>query len=248
MNNIIDMNKKEVVKRVFYEILFPSDIYCISCKKPILKGLKYSMCESCRIRLVDERPERCGRCGKFISEKSGDYCEFCVLYPPLYSRGSAAVVYRDEARRIVQELKYGGRRYLAKNMADIMLDEVKSGLNYDIIVPVPMYVKKIKKRGFCQTTLIAGFLSERSGKPVVTGTLIRNRDTTPMSGLEPDKRAENIRNAFSVTDAKKLEGKRVLLIDDVLTTGSTANECTSVLLEAGATAVYLAVFASPYKN
>ncbi len=242
------MNKKEVIKKVIYEVLFPSDIYCISCSRPIAKGLKYSLCESCRRHILDERPHRCVRCGRFITEKTGDYCEFCVLYPPLYSRGRAAVVYTDGARRIVQKLKYGGRGYLAKNMADIIYDEVKNGLKYDIIIPVPMYAKKMKKRGFCQTTLMSEYLSERSGKPVVTGILVRTRDTVPMSGLEPDERKKNIKNAFSVTEGNKIEGKAVLLIDDVLTTGSTANECAAVLLEAGAASVSLAVFASPYRN
>ena len=115
---------------------------------------------------------------------------------------------------------------------------------YDIIVPVPMYKAKLKQRGFCQTTLIAKNLAEFTGKPVSTDNLVRKRNTPAMSGLDEDSRKQNVKNAFGIADAEEFLGKRVLLLDDVLTTGSTADECAYQLKRAGAEKVFLAVFAS----
>lgn len=241
------MNKgKKGLGDVFREILFPGNIYCIGCGMPINKDGGASLCGECRRKMLENLPERCGRCGHFVRMKKAHFCEHCASLPPVYDRGGAAVVYGKEAKKIIFSLKYGGKGYLAENIAFIMADSVKSIGDYDIIVPVPMHRSKKASRGFCHTTLISEKLGEIAGKPVSAGNLVRVKKTGAMSGLSPEERRRNIKGAFEISDKKEFAGKTVLLTDDLLTTGSTADECAGVLRSAGAEKVYLAVFASPY--
>lgn len=232
------------IGKIVKEIVFPENIYCIACGKPIKKGNPASLCGECEETLIMSRPKACDRCGRFVKNPGAGFCRYCISEPPAYDGGNAAVVYDREARMIVHALKYGGRGYLAKNIAFIIHESVKNTVDYDIIVPVPTYRTKLKQRGFCQTTLIAGNLAGFSGKPVSKDNLVRTRNTPAMSGLDEDSRKQNVKNAFGIVDAEEFRGKTVLLLDDILTTGSTADECAFQLKLAGAEAVYLAVFAS----
>ncbi len=232
-------------RKIFCEIIFPENLYCIGCDKPIKKGRPDSLCDNCREKMIYNQPQMCTRCGKFQKQKKAHFCESCAVKPPVYDRAAASVVYEDEAIKIVHALKYGGRSYMAKNVGYIMSGAVKSIGEYDIIIPVPLHRSRRKMRGFCQTTLISRSLSEISGKPLYKDALIRVKKTAPMRGLGTDERRENIEAAFETKRPEIFEGKRVLLVDDVLTTGSTASECASVIKAAGAKSVYLAVFASP---
>ena len=239
-------SKKYGFSEVLREVLYPGNIYCIGCGMPIKKDDGFSLCGECRRKILSERPERCGRCGHFVRKKRGHFCEHCASSPPEYDRGAAAVVYGKEAQKIIYSLKYGGKGYLAENIAFIMEDTVKSLGDYDIIVPVPMHKSKKTSRGFCHTTLISVKLGEITGKPVSRGNLIRIKKTGAMSGLTPAERKRNIRGAFEISDENEFAGKSVLVADDLLTTGSTADECARMLRRAGAEKIYLAVFASPY--
>ncbi|MDO4481107.1 MAG: ComF family protein [Bacillota bacterium] len=236
------------LRDIFREVLFPGNIYCIGCGMPIKNEGGLSLCGECRRKMLGGLPESCGRCGHFVRNKRTHFCGHCAAVPPVYDRGRAAVVYGKEAKKIIFALKYGGKGYLADNIAYIMTDAVKSMGDYDIIVPVPMHKSKKSSRGFCHTTLISNKLGEITGKPVSGGNLVRIKKTGAMSGLSPEERRNNIRGAFEVRNGKEFAGKTVLLTDDLLTTGSTADECAGVLLKAGAEKVYLAVFASPYEN
>lgn len=226
------------------EMVFPENIYCISCGMPIKKGNPASLCEECGKKMLEGLPESCTRCGRFVRNPGKGFCRYCIDEAPSYDGGFAAVAYEDEARRVVHALKYSGRGFIAKNIAYIINETVKKAVEYDIIVPVPMHRTKLKLRGFCQTTLTAEYLSRFSGKPVSKGNLVRVRNTPAMSGLDEDRRKQNVKNAFGIMDEDEFRGKTILLIDDVLTTGSTADECALQLKSAGAEAVFLAVFAS----
>lgn len=232
-------------RKIFCEIIFPENLYCIGCDKPIKKGRPDSLCDHCREKMIYNQPQMCTKCGKFQKQKKAHFCESCAASPHVYDRAVAAAVYEDEAVKIVHALKYGGRSYMAKNVGYIMSGAVKSIGEYDIIIPVPLHRSRLKMRGFCQTTLISRSLSEISGKPLYKDALIRVKKTAPMRGLGTDERRENIEAAFEVKRPEVFDGKKVLLVDDVLTTGSTASECATVMKAAGAKSVYLAVFASP---
>ena len=242
------MRYKEKILRLAGEVLFPENIYCVGCGKPVKKNESYSLCEGCREALIYSRPDNCVRCGRFVRKRETVICEHCGARPPRYDRAAAAVVYNDLSRKIIYDLKYGGKGYLAKNAAELMKSCVENLGEHDIMIPVPVHKNKRKTRGFCQTTLISENLSKITGIPVLKGILIRSKDTLPMSGLGPEERRNNIKDAFYVTDTSRISGRKVLLIDDLLTTGSTAEECARVLKESGASRVSLAVLASPYDN
>ena len=226
------------------DMVFPKDIYCISCGAPIKGGDPMSLCEECKKEILYRQPPVCRRCGRFTFKPGPGFCEGCAAREPVYDRGVAATIYEGNVRKIIYGLKYGGKGYLAANIAAIMEPVLPPVDSYDIIVPVPMHKSKKKERGYCQTTLIARQLGKLTGQPVLEEGLVRTRKTKPMSGLHRDVRARNIRGVFEAPEPERIRGKRVLLVDALLTTGSTADECSRVLKQAGAASVFLAVFAA----
>ena len=130
--------------------------------------------------------------------------------------------------------------YLVKTLGSILTGALKeftelSGFN--IIVPVPLHRKKKRERGFNQSLLLAKEIGKLYGSEISAGNLTRNRITLPQTELSRAERIKNVKGIFSVNDKSKFRGKNILLIDDVLTTGSTVNECSEVLLEAGAASI-----------
>lgn len=152
----------------------------------------------------------------------------------------AAYNYDGSAARIVQRYKYGGSRYLASFMAQAMLRAaIEAQLSFDCLCHVPLHVKKRRKRGFDQASLLAERLAELTGKPHIDA-IKRVRNTPSQTKLNIRQRKENIRGAF---EAAQTVSGHVLLVDDVFTTGATAAECASVLKGAGAADVTVLTFA-----
>ncbi len=237
--------KKRLIRNSIFEVLFPENLYCISCSKPIKKEEKYSLCDSCREGILYRRPPTCPRCGSFVEGKTGDLCKNCGAHEPVFDKGLACLVYTDGVKSIIYKYKYGGNAWMSRPMAEIMDGALVEAGGFDLIVPVPMFRAKEKLRGFCQTTLLAEEIGRLRDKPVLKRKLIRTKMTRPMSGLSAEERRTNIREAFAVVDGEMFIGKRILLIDDLVTTGSTANACAKVLINEGATKIILAAFASP---
>ena len=109
----------------------------------------------------------------------------------------------------------------------------------DLLLPVPLHEKRLRKREFNQSALIAKQVARHLGVPMVVNSLLRERETRPQVGLNAKERRKNMRNAFSVHKAGLIKGRRVMLIDDVFTTGATARECSKVLKRAGANCVFV---------
>lgn len=150
-------------------------------------------------------------------------------------------------RMIIFALKYNRKTYVARIIAEIMRDRLEvENIEYDCIVPVPMFKKKQRKRGFNHAALITKYLSRLVGVPSLPKSMDRIKDTKPMRGLNPLERKQNVKNMFIVSPkwCRMLEGKRVLLVDDIYTTGSTARECISALNNAGVKRVYFISFAA----
>lgn len=147
--------------------------------------------------------------------------------------------YEGIAMRAVLGLKFGGKRYLAKPMGELMREKAKR-IHYDYIVPVPLHKLRMTVRGFNQSGLIAKSIDEES----VLDALSRNRRTKPQTRLGVRERQNNVRGAFAIKKGyeDRIAGKSILLIDDVLTTGSTSAECFKALIAAGAEKVYILTF------
>jgi ComF family protein len=166
--------------------------------------------------------------------------------PPLYGRARGAVIYDDDSRRLVHALKYHDRHEAALPMARLMAvagrDVIAAS---DMLVPVPLHRWRLWRRRYNQAALLAMRIAHLVAKPCLHHGLVRRRRTASQVGLDTGRRTGNVRGAFALLPAlqPQLSGRRVLLIDDVLTTGATCNACAQALLDGGAAAVNVLVFA-----
>lgn len=229
-------------------LVFPEKLYCISCGR-ILEGEERkkddSLCSECRRKLLWDAPGRCCRCGRFLNPaRESLLCVDCRGREWSLEEGVVCCEYDGDGKRLVLALKYGEKGYLAKPMGYLMEQAVKKLPKYDVIIPVPMYRKKEKIRGYNQAELLARWIGNYSGKSCLKDGLVRVCDTTPMSGLSLEERKRMIKGVIRVKYPEKILGKTVLLVDDIFTTGSTGEECGRVLKEAGAKRVFFSAFAA----
>ncbi len=169
-----------------------------------------------------------------------------IADPPAYGRARAAVRYDDIARDLVHRLKYGDRLDLATAMGQWMARAGRALLeDADAVVPVPLHWRRLWGRRFNQAAALARVVAADAGVPLLTAALRRARATSQQVGLSRSARAVNVQGAFAVTPVGKaaIHGKRLVLVDDVLTSGATVDACTRVLLRAGARNVDVLVFA-----
>jgi ComF family protein len=169
-----------------------------------------------------------------------------IADPPAYHRARAAVRYDDVARKLVHALKYGDRHDLAPTMGRWMARAGRELLDSaDALIPVPLHWRRLWARRFNQSALLAGAVSDVSGVSVADLALKRVKATAQQVGLTQAERAQNVQGAFQVPAERKAEiaGRRLVLVDDVLTSGATSDACARALLRAGARSVDLLVFA-----
>jgi ComF family protein len=226
------------------DIVYPPS--CLVCQAATAEPR--ALCAQCwgRLRLI-ERPY-CERLGTPFAVDAGValLSPAAIADPPVYERARAVARYDETARLMAHRLKYGDRLDLASTLASWMARagaELLRGA--DLIVPVPMHRRRIWTRRFNQAALLADGIGRRSGKRVDPFVLTRKRPTRPQVGLSRAERQANLSGAFEVKEEAKVRvvGLRVLLVDDVLTTGATANAASRALLRGGATAVDVLVFA-----
>lgn len=206
------------------------------------------LCPACWSRLDHIAPPRCDQCGMpFVHAEDDDLlCGACLADPPAFDRALAPVQYGGKGRDLVLALKHGALYSAVPAMARMMATEIAaSGLRPDTIVPVPLHRWRLLSRRFNQSQLLARDLARFTGLPLDASLLVKKRATPSQGTLGRKKRAANVRGAFSVPAQKtqQIDGRRLLLVDDVLTTGATADACARALKQAGAEAVYVAAFA-----
>lgn len=201
---------------------------CAECW-PNLSFVAGPVCVSCGVPLPEDAPQE----GQFA-------CLPCATSAPPYRRARAAVLFDGVGADLVHKLKYADRTALAPTLARWMLraaPELIAGA--DVIVPVPLHRWRLVRRRFNQAALLARALGRLAEKPVALDALQRPKRTASQVGLGRARRAANVRNAFAVQPgfAERLRARHILLVDDVLTTGATAEACTRALLKAGAASV-----------
>lgn len=207
------------------ELVFPPSLYCACCGNIIDSTRTYSLCDHCMDHFRWDRSDG-------ISSEDIKLIR-CVSYG-IYERS------------LIFDLKYRGKKHVARVIAEIMADKLRSlGIELDYLVPVPMFKEKEKNRGFNQTKLIADFLSKELACNV-SDCLVRTRATRPMRGLSEEQRAENIKGSIAVaSDFDGFDKKaRVAVLDDFYTTGSTARECIRALKVTGTEDIIFIAFAS----
>jgi ComF family protein len=166
-----------------------------------------------------------------------------IAEPPAYDRARAAVRYDDVARDLVHALKYGDRMDLAPVMGRWMANAAGDLIgDADALVPVPLHWRRLWARRFNQSAALAGAIATITAVPVAEGALKRVKPTPQQVGLTRTERAENVQGAFRA-DRGRVAGRRLILVDDVLTSGATAEACSRALTRAGAARVDVLVFA-----
>lgn len=212
----------------FIELIFPER--CLFCRAVLPPGAGRALCSSCG-RLFSPVGFICPACENLAS---GDSSCRCLTDLPFLKSLFALAFYEDQWRLLLHNLKYGGRRSLARPLGRWLGFEIMQGqpCRPDLVVPVPLHRRREKERGFNQSMLIADHAARVMGKPALP-LLAKNRDTLSQTTLSRRERLENVSGAFSALPGS-LEGASVLLIDDVYSTGSTLKEGARVLHARGA--------------
>lgn len=229
--------------RVALDIALPTQ--CVACREPVDGD---GLCGQCWAQLSFIAPPFCPRLGiPFVYDPGSDVLSMqASADPPAYARARAAVRYDDIARTLVHALKFQDRTDLAPAMGRWMARAGGELLNdADAIVPVPLHWRRGWSRRYNQSGALATVIAKQSGVALAAEALKRIRPTAHQIGLPRHERAANVQGAFAVTPEKNhlVQGRRLILIDDVLTTGATVDACARALLRAGAAHVDVLVFA-----
>ena len=198
------------------------------------------ICQDCVKRLPLVVRPRCAKCGKPVAEGE-ELCSDCQEMVHEYTQGVAVFVYEEIMRKSISYFKYMGRREYGRFYAAAAWKFEKETLkrwNPQVIVPVPVHISRKVQRGYNQAEIIARSLGERVGLPVAADAVIRKAKTKAQKDLSPEERRKNLEKAFT-KGKNPFPWKRVLLVDDIYTTGSTADAVSRVLKECGAQEIYL---------
>lgn len=205
------------------------------------------LCRECMQRMEENRRTElfCPRCGSFRPDIFPN-CPRCFLEPSRFSKRDGlfcAIPYDDDSSILVKKMKYNNRRDLAETMAKLFFRYSDVDDDFDMITAVPLHKERLRSRGYNQSEVFGRYLAQ--GMELPFDMLLERIVNTPsQTTLTYHQRLKNMEGAFAVADWDKVCGKRILLVDDVLTTGTTTRECASILKKAGAKRVGIATFAA----
>jgi len=199
----------------------------------------HTFCTDCWKQIEFLGSAGCVTCGTPLEATEAATCAICLAKPPRIGRSRAAVVYDDLPRSLALRLKYGRKVAVAKTMARYMAPLIGDHADAALLVPVPLHRWRLWQRGFNQSGMIARELGRCTGLETNATVLRRVKRTPPLKGMNQQQRPRAVAGAFKVGDRSVVAGRTIVLVDDVLTTGSTANACARELRRAGAGRVEL---------
>lgn len=203
---------------VLLNLVYPQN--CLICSHKINEFTNIPLCGGCRDKIDAAHSS--------VIYGEGDF---------VFDRAYCATTYNDVSKKCICLLKYGGKTRLAKPLADTISDFAQKHIRaeeVDLVVPVPLHPAKLRERQFNQSELLAAYLAKRMDRPLAANGVKRIKYTLPQTDLKREERFKNMRGAFLVKKTHPFSDKRILLIDDVFTTGATLNECAKALKSAGA--------------
>ncbi len=227
------------------DIIYP--VRCPLCGDIVVpKGNK--SCPSCKAKLPYIQEPSCMKCSKPLEQEEKEYCSDCERKAYHFDRGYAVWTYNDVMKKSVANFKYHGRKEYAafyiEEVVERYSDKIKR-MKPDAIVPVPVHRSKYLERGYNQADILARGIGKMVGVPVVSDLLLRNKKTMPQKELSDIERLRNLTGAFRWNEAaSRRYGRdlaRLLLVDDIYTTGSTIEACTNILKSQGVLEVYFIV-------
>jgi ComF family protein len=231
------LSYRNVLISRFLNILYPSK--CPLCGN-LTDGFIYSpICSSCWSKIDIYKGPSCEICNLPFSSEYSRVCGQCIKNPPPFSMVISYGLYDGVLAEAINQLKFYNVKRLLKPLGRLLL-------NFDLpemdgLVPVPLSIRRLRERGFNQSLLIARVISKNIRIPLLMDTLLKVRETPPQTGLSAKERLLNLKNAFVVKG--NVEGLRLFLVDDVMTTGATVTECSKQLLKAGAKEVVVLTLA-----
>jgi ComF family protein len=244
-----------VLKRLVQSMgdaLFPAN--CLGCgqlfhhdagkpSKSHPKGFSCAMaayfCGHCRGQWTAVTSPLCCRCGLVFKSREGEdhLCGRCLERPGTFTRARAAGIYDNALKTAIHALKFKDQVSLAGPLGALLFDTYRdywTAGDIDVVAPVPLHRQRFRQRGFNQAYLLVRRWALPGETVVIRDLLVRTRATAPQTGLDRQQRRINIKNAFSVSRRNQSAGRRVLLVDDVLTTGATVGACSDALIRDGA--------------
>jgi ComF family protein len=202
------------------------------------------LCPACDQDIQWLLPPFCPRCGRpFPKGSTSHLCSDCLQGKPSFDWGRSAAIYQGVLAGAIQRFKYHGDVNLAGPLSRFWSRINFEDLSYEAIIPVPLHPTRLRERGFNQALLLGKTLGKIHNKIVLTRALRRIRNTIPQVQLDHSERVRNVRGAFAVKKQQEIIDKRLLLIDDVYTTGATVNECARVLKKSGAKEIIILTLA-----
>lgn len=206
---------------------------CMGCDELLNYNTKIQLCEKCAKDFEPYTGNRCLNCDRPIEKN--DECSICKKEKIYFSRGYCVFPYKGAVRKAIHNFKFNNMAlyytYFGSKMTDYYFEYIME--NYDYITSVPVHKKKLKTRGYNQAELLAEYIGNEIQIPYMP-ILKRTVNTKPQNSLDRKERAVNIKNAFELSENVDIKMKSILIIDDILTTGATINECAKVLENSGA--------------
>lgn len=228
----------------FWDLILPER--CRICEISLPRYSPKGICSGCLSRIEYMGSGICRRCGTLLvsNEAAGSLCGGCIRNPPYWDIARSVVRYGPEVRQLLFRLKYRTDTTVLPALSTIIQPVLATfDQQWEHILPVPLYRSRLQQRGMNQAMLLAVMLFPDDKKRIDPHLLRRNRATASQTGLNGAERRRNLRGAFGLTDPGSIAGKRVVIVDDVFTTGSTVMECAKVVRKAGAAEIGVITFA-----
>lgn len=236
------MNLKKIIAKLV-DLLYVDDCNCINCDREIPKGSKFGLCEECTAKFTFNNGNICRKCGRPVDNEAY-YCLECQNHPKMFELARSPMRYEDNVSRLMLNYKFHNKKYLAKYFAEAMYDcYIKYGFKCDLIIPVPLSAERKRERGYNQAEKLAERLSELLKITINSKVCVKIINNPKQTELNAKARRANVIGAYKITDRNSVKGKSILLVDDVLTTGSTTSEIARKLYNAGAKSVKVLTYA-----
>lgn len=232
-----------VLLRGFLDFVFPP--YCVVCEQRLDTRREPVVCSACWERVRPIQRPTCERCDQTLGRDSV-VCDNCLIWAYSFSCIRTVAQFGGVVQELVHLMKYEGKRSIGTHIGEMIAARLAgdaAAVKADMLVAVPLHPSRERERGYNQSALIARAAGRSLGIPVADGILRRVRNTKTQTGLSATERADNVAGAFAAGDSGSIVGLRIALVDDVVTTGATADSCARALLEAGAAGVSLLAFA-----